>query len=121
MSELPEIPELSGSPRAVDASGSSMVRFEDPVVGASVLTFDGEVAECFSSIDASKGRVHRALLHVSRKDDRRGDLRVFVTTQPNGRGGGFHLTVSAADRPAVEPLLDMIEAAARRSGSAPSA
>ena len=115
MSEMSEMSELSG------ASGSSMVRFEDPVVGASVLTFDGEVAECFSSIDASKGRVHRALLHVSRKDDRRGDLRVFVTTQPNGRGGGFHLTVSAADRPAVEPLLDMIEAAARRSGSAPSA
>ena len=90
----------------------STVRFTDAVVGASVLVFDGEVAELFTALAGSAGRVHRSMLHVSRSDDRKDNRKVFVTTQPNGRGGGFHLIVPPADRDAVERLLVVIEAAA---------
>lgn len=86
--------------------------FDDLLLGAVVVTFDGRVLEVFTERAGSVCRLVVGLLHLDAEDaDRKGRRRVLVRSMPGGKGSGATLTVGPDDWHAVRAWVDRVRAA----------
>lgn len=90
-------------------------QFEDTIVGASLISFDGRVVELFEFRSAEAKRLHISMLFVDVEEPgRRGNRAVWFTGGPKRKGGGFRLTVSPDDWPQVQYVVDAAREAVPR-------
>ena len=93
------------------------VRYEDAVIGPSLLTFDGRILELFTAREGSKHRMIVGMLFVTIDDaNRKGRREIGFRASPGFRGGGgFTVWVMPDQWTQLEPLVDEVRAATASS------
>jgi len=94
----------------------SDVRYDDAVIGPSLLAFDGRILELFTARDGSKHRMIVGMLFVTvDQPNRHGRREIRFRALPGFRGGGgFTIWVAPDQWSLVEPLLHEVRTATGR-------
>ncbi|MDO9352353.1 MAG: hypothetical protein Q7T55_01570 [Solirubrobacteraceae bacterium] len=88
------------------------ISYEDAILGASVLSFDGRVLEMFNWQSGSAGRLNSKLLYVEVEGpDKKGRRSIIFSCAPSKRGGGFRVLVDESQWPRLEPLVNEVSLA----------
>lgn len=88
------------------------ISYEDAILGASVLSFDGRVLEMFNWQSGSAGRLNSKLLFVEVDGpDKKGRRSILFSCAPAGRGGGFRVMADESQWPRLEPLVTQVATA----------
>ncbi len=87
---------------------------DDPILGPSIVSFDGHVVELFTERSGSVARLVAGMIFLQVDDpDRKGRREVWFTCGPNRRGGGFRLMFGEEQWAGFEPWLRQLAATLR--------